>query len=175
MAKCGYCNSTIIFGGVNAGAYKFCNATCHQNAYILSVTKTIPEDVVSRRVEEVWRGNCPKCSCMGPVDIHYVYEVWSAFVITRWTTSSQVSCHGCARKRQLGGIAFSLALGWWGFPWGLVLTPVQVTRNIIGMCGGPGVARPSENLRNFVLVSMGTQMIAAQKSAAVPPVIKPVR
>jgi hypothetical protein len=122
--------------------------------------------VLNRKVEEVWGGACPKCKGPGPVDVHKVHEVWSALVMTRWTTKSQVSCRSCARKRQLGGAAFSFVFGWWGFPWGLILTPVQVTRNIIGMGAGPDSSRASDGLRKLVMVNLGAQVIASQKAAA---------
>ena len=163
MAKCGYCGSTIFLGGVTAGGQRFCNNKCHQNAYILSVTKNVPADVIDRQVEEVWRGNCPKCNSLGPVDVHKVHAVWSVLILTRWTTKAQVSCRSCATKSQLGGMAFSLACGWWGFPWGLILTPVQVTRNVVGMCSGPDTSRPSDELRRVVLVNIGLQMNAAAR------------
>jgi len=171
MAKCGYCGSTIVIGGVRAGEQRFCNQKCLQGAYILSVTKNVPPEVLDRQVEEIWRGNCPKCRSLGPVDVHKVHEVWSALVLTRWTTNAQVSCRSCATKRQLGGVAFSFFFGWWGFPWGLILTPVQITRNVIGMSRGPDAARPSEDLRKLVLVNLGMQMLASQKAAAKPPPI----
>lgn len=174
MAKCGYCGSSIIMGGVSAGGQRFCNKKCHQNAYVLSVTKNVPADVLDRQVEEVWRGNCPKCRSLGPVDLHHVHEVWSILVLTRWTTKAQVSCRSCAVKRQLGGTAFSFFFGWWGFPWGLILTPVQITRNIIGMCGGPDSSRPSDDLKRMVLVNLGLKMAAQQKAAAkTPPPLPP--
>lgn len=172
MTKCGYCNSTIIIGGVSAGGQRFCNNKCHQNAYILSVTKDVPSDVLDRKVDEVWHENCPKCRGLGPVDVHKVHEVWSALVLTRWTTKAQVSCRSCAIKRQLGGVAFSFFFGWWGFPWGLVLTPVQITRNLIAMSRGPDSSRPSEDLRKLVLVNLGTQMAADRQAAAQPPPMK---
>jgi len=169
MAKCGYCGSTIVMGGVRADDQRFCNNKCYQNAYILSVTKNVPADVLDRKVEEVWRGNCPKCNGLGPVDVHKVHEVWSALVLTRWTTKAQVSCRSCATKRQLGGAAFSFACGWWGFPWGLILTPVQITRNLVAMGGGPDSSRASDGLRKLVLVNIGAQMIAAQNAAGSQP------
>ena len=155
-------------GGARAGDQRFCNNTCLQNAHILAITKDVPNDVLERKVEEVWRGNCPKCGSLGPVDVHKVHEVWSALILTRWTTKAQISCHSCAVKRQLGGAAFSLAFGWWGFPWGLVLTPVQITRNIVGMSRGPDSSQPSEALKRSVKVNLGLQM-ANQKAAANPP------
>jgi hypothetical protein len=166
MTKCGYCGSTIFIGGVRSGNQRFCNKKCLQGAYILSVTKNVPPDVLDRKVEEVWRGNCPKCGSLGPVDVHKVYEVWSILVLTRWSSMSQVSCRSCGVKRQLGGTAFSLFCGWWGFPWGLILTPVQITRNVIGMSRGPDSSKPSESLRKLVLVNLGLQMAGNQKANA---------
>ena len=163
---CGYCGSKIFIGGVRTGSQRYCNKSCLQNAYILSVTKNVPTDVLERKVEEVWRGNCPKCNQLGPVDIHKVHEVWSALILTRWTTKAQLSCKSCATKRQAGGLAFSLVFGWWGFPWGLILTPVQVTRNIAAMSRGHDTSKASGELRKFVLVNIGRQIAANNKASS---------
>jgi hypothetical protein len=115
---------------------------------------------------------CPKCRGMGPVDVHKVHSVWSALLLTRWSTKPQVSCRSCAIKDQMGGALFSLVCGWWGFPWGLVLTPVQITRNIMGMANPPDGKRPSESLRKLVLVRLGAQMMS-RPEAGVPPCLPP--
>jgi hypothetical protein len=157
MAKCGYCNSTIIVGGVRAGDQRFCNDKCYQNAQVLSVAKNIPPEVLEQQVQAAWSGSCPKCQGRGPVDVHKFHQVWSILVMTQWSSKSQVSCRSCGVKRQLGGIAFSLFCGWWGFPWGLILTPVQIIRNIVGMSSGPNSTRPSAELRRLVLINLAVQ------------------
>jgi hypothetical protein len=101
MAQCGYCGSTILMGGVRAGDQKFCNAKCRQGAYVLSVTQSVPADVLDKKIEEVWRGNCPQCGGAGPVDIHRVYQVWSALLMTRWATKSQLSPTSAVRRPKL--------------------------------------------------------------------------
>src|SRR5579872_1834845 len=128
MEKCSYCGSTIVVGGVRSGIHRYCNNKCASNGYVLQLSNDVPPDVVDRHVEEVFRGNCPKCNGTGPIDVHKVHRVWSAVVVTRWTTASQLSCRSCATKSQIGGVLFSALLGWWGFPWGLIMTPVQLTR-----------------------------------------------
>ncbi len=158
MTKCGYCGSTIFMGGVRDGAQRFCNKKCHQSGLILRAAQQVPPGEVDRQVEEVFRGNCPKCRGLGPVDVHKVHRVWSALVLTSWKSWQQVSCRSCGTKAQLGGALFSAVFGWWGFPWGLVLTPVQITRNILGMCKGPDPSRPSEALKRFVQVNLGLQL-----------------
>lgn len=165
MAKCGYCDSTIFLGGVRAGDQRFCNRTCYQNAFVLNVTKNVPAAQIDQRVEELWRGNCPLCNGHGPVDVHRFHQVWSILVLTNWSSASRVSCKSCGVKRQFGALAFSFFLGWWGIPWGLILTPVQMTRNITGMCRNAGKEQPSEDLRKLVIINIGTQMLANQKLA----------
>lgn len=171
MGKCGYCDSTIIMGGMHRNGETYCNSNCANQAMLLSYSQQIPPATVQQQLEEVWKGTCPKCGGNGPVDVHRVYQVWSALVLTRWSTSPRICCRSCATKGQLGGLAFSLVCGWWGFPWGLILTPVQVTRNIIGICSGPTPAQPSPELRKFVLAHLGGQMLTAsrQKPPPIPP------
>jgi hypothetical protein len=173
MTKCSYCGTTIFMGGVRSGDQRFCNKNCLQNARLLTMIKNIPSDVLDRKIEEVWRGNCPKCRSLGPIELHKAYDVWSVLVLTRWSTKSQISCRSCGTKRQIGAAAFSFFFGWWGFPWGIVLTPIQISRNVIGMIRGPDPSRPSDDLRRAVLSSLlmnvGAQTLAKQKTAANPP------
>jgi hypothetical protein len=107
------------------------------------------------------------------VDVHKFHQVYSMLVLTRWTSNQQLSCRSCGTKRQLGALFISLVFGWWGIPWGLVLTPVQVTRNIIGMASGPDSSKPSPELRRVVQIHMGSQIMATnqQKRTATPPSI----
>jgi hypothetical protein len=39
LASCGYCGSTIIMGGVQAGGERFCNKKCAQDAQVLAVSQ----------------------------------------------------------------------------------------------------------------------------------------
>lgn len=163
MAKCAYCGSTIIMGGVTQGSERFCNVACRNNAFTLQLSQSVAPEVLEQKIEEVWRGKCPKCGGYGPVDVHKVHQVWSALVLTRWTSRQYVCCRSCGTKRQLGGLLISGVAGWWGFPWGLILTPVQITRNIVGMCNGPDLSRPSADLRKAVQVHIGAQIHAASQ------------
>jgi len=94
------------------------------------------------------------------------YRVWSALIITHWESRTQVSCRSCGRKAQLGDALFSLVLGWWGFPWGLIFTPVQIARNIGAALSHSSDAGPSPKLENAVRVMLGSQ--AVSRTAATP-------
>src|SRR5262249_4991286 len=106
------------------------------------------------RVEQIHYGLCPKCSGPGPVDVHVSYRVWSVLIVTTWSNKPQISCRRCGVRSQLASAGVSAVVGWWGFPWGLVMTPVQVTRNIVAAARGGGPTQPSAELERMVRLAM---------------------
>jgi hypothetical protein len=54
-------------------------------------------------------------------------------------------------------------LGWWGFPFGVIFTPVQIVRNVIGLCRSPDPMQPSGQLENMIKLDLGTQMVLASE------------
>ena len=169
MAQCASCGRTILFGGKKSVGLRFCNDKCEQRSALVSAMAEVPTEITQKYAEFLHGGSCPKCGGQGPVDVHTSYRVWSAMFLTSWKSKPEICCRTCGNKGRAISMGYSLLLGWWGFPWGLVLTPVQVTRNIIGMIRAPDASRPSEHLRKLVLVNIGRQLMARQKAAAAPP------
>lgn len=160
MAKCDYCGSTILFGGKRDANGRFCNQKCQQRGAMLAVSRQVPESEVQQQMWSIHQGACPKCKGAGPVDVHMSYKVWSALLITRWSSQAQVSCRSCGVKSQAADAAFSLVLGWWGFPWGLVMTPIQIGRNVHGMLSFES-STPSPQLEKAVRMSMAAKAAPA--------------
>jgi hypothetical protein len=175
MANCTYCGSFILLGGKTdqTGTGRYCNDRCQQAGNFIALSAHVPRQHLDRMVEELYRGNCPRCGAPGPIDVHKAHQVWSALILTSWSSKPELSCKSCATKRQLGAMVFSGVLGWWGFPWGLILTPVQVARNIAEMAGGPKTGAPSELLHKYVRIQAGAQVWqqAAQSQSARPPIV----
>jgi hypothetical protein len=170
MKKCDYCGSRIFFGGVTQGPMHFCNKKCHQNGFLLPVANQLPPEMIQQQIELIHGGMCPKCKGRGPVDVHTSYMIYSAIILTQWSTRPQISCRSCGRKAQFGNLAISLLAGWWGIPWGLIFTPIQVVRNITALCTDPDPARPSAQLDRLVRLGLAQQFLARQKAAqAAPP------
>jgi hypothetical protein len=147
MATCASCGKTIESGGIRLGDRTFCDGTCLDTARALEGPPPAAARGVGGIARQIHAGPCPKCQGPGPVDVHDIYWVWSAIVFTRWGTRPQVSCRWCGIKSQVGGILQSIALGWWGFPWGIILTPVQIFRNAVGIISPPSPDEPSSKLR----------------------------
>lgn len=148
MAECAYCGTTIVFGGVNTGGLRFCNKACQSKAQVAARATPVSDQAVDEFARRIHAGPCPKCQGPGPVDMHKAHWVWSAVVFTRWGSVQQVSCRGCALKTQGGQVLFSLVCGWWGFPWGLIMTPVQVFRTLGAMVAPPSPLSPSATLQS---------------------------
>lgn len=167
MASCAYCNSTIFIGGKREGDRRYCNTTCQQRGAVADIAAQVPQEILQKELTAVHEGNCPKCKkAAGPVDVHVSYRVWSALVMTQWSSQPQISCKPCGMKSKVGDAVFSAALGWWGFPWGLLMTPIQVVRNLAGLAKSPDPSRPSATLERMVRMQLAANYIANQQIAA---------
>jgi hypothetical protein len=163
MAACAACSTTILFGGVADGQDRYCNNKCHQRGYLVSVARQIPPETLREHTGAVYRGACPRCGGPGPVEVHTSHRVWSALLLTSWQSNSRMSCRSCGRKGQAGDALFSLVLGWWGFPWGLIMTPIQVGRNIVGMLRSSDSNGPSPELERAVGQAIAAQWVQQQQ------------
>jgi hypothetical protein len=162
MAKCGYCGSSILLGGTQSGQQRYCDQTCASKGALAAAGRAIPDDAARAEAARVQAGPCPKCGGTGPVDVHTSYRIWSAVYLTRWSSRPQLACRSCGVKTRVADTLFSLVFGWWGFPWGLLMTPMQVIRNIAGMLRKSDPRGPSPELLNMVRLHMA----ASQRRAA---------
>jgi hypothetical protein len=161
MASCAYCNTTILIGGKRQGDLRFCNVTCAANGALVEVANQLPLVEVMRYAQQVHGGNCPRCGGQGPADVHTSYRVWSALVMTNWSSRPAISCQSCGTKRKIGDAFFSLFLGWWGFPWGLLMTPVQLGRNLIGLFQATDPSQPSPALERMLRLQLAQHKMSA--------------
>jgi hypothetical protein len=163
MPRCDACGTTILFGGVRSGSFRFCNDRCRQQSALVEVAERIPPDALAEHAAAIHAGNCPKCGGPGPVDVHTSHTVWSALYLTSWNSKPQVCCRGCGMKAKLGGAAFSGIFGWWGFPFGLIITPIQVFRNLGGLLRSPDPGRPSPELEKMVRTMLAGAFLEEQQ------------
>ena len=164
MAVCDYCNKSFNLFGVHENGHSFCSAKCRDQGQLLlkSLDRFSPQEVEAY-IERVQNGPCKQCGQSGPIDLYQSYRVVSMIIITRWTTQNHFVCRSCARKEQLKSLAFSALLGWWGIPFGLILTPIQIIRNIVGLLGQSDVSHPSARLQNLLKINLARQLATAPR------------
>jgi hypothetical protein len=164
MASCAYCDSWLLFGGKKEGDLRFCNDECRQKGIVLIVAGQIPEAIVQKHVREVHAGPCPSCKQrQGPIDVHTAHKIWSIVFMTSWVSRPQISCRSCGLKAQLLGTASSLLVGWWGIPWGLLMTPVQVGKNVVGMLKPPEPGKPSAQLARLIRINLASYVVEQEQ------------
>ena len=166
MAKCDYCGSTIIFGGKRDNNGRFCNQKCQARGTLMAISRQMPETEVQQQVWKTHQGPCPKCKGSGPIDVHVSHKIWSAIFLTSWSSKPELSCRSCGTKSQVAGAASSLVLGWWGIPWGIILTPVQIGRNLFGIARQPDPTKPSTQLEKLVRMNLAAAALQQQKAKA---------
>lgn len=158
MATCDYCDSWILFGGKKHKGRTFCNDDCLASGKLIIAGDKLPGHAVDARVHEIHQGECPECESSGPIDVHMAHSVWSLLYITSWKSTPNLCCRSCGRGKQFKALVGASMFGWWGFPWGLLMTPIQIGKNISGMLGGPNPDVPSEPLESMVRIELAARV-----------------
>ena len=70
--------------------------------------------------------------------------------MTWWKSHPEFCCGPCGEKAKSMALASSMVLGWWGFPWGIIWTPIQVGRNVTSLLGPDTSLEPSPDLVKLV-------------------------
>ncbi len=156
MATCATCGLTILFGGVRDSGFRFCGKKCAEKCTLLQAIRAVPEDLVLSEATRVFNGPCPECGGNGPVDMRFHHHIHSLIYLTSWKSHGNVSCAACAKKRQVGAILYCGALGWWGIPFGVLGTPVQIGRNVTETVRSKRV-QPSKALLQHVRQTIAKQ------------------
>src|SRR5512139_3285056 len=134
---CPTCGNSVLFGGIKDGKKRYCSKRCYEADEINRAADAIPDSLSDALSVKINQNNCPKCGGSGPVDIHKSYSVYSVILFTKWATNEHIICKQCATKQQATDLIGSLLLGWWGIPFGLIVTPIIIVSNVVLMFQNP--------------------------------------
>lgn len=110
----------------------------------------VSQDQVLAHAHAIRNAACPICKQQqSPVDMREEHWVWSALVVTRYGRKTRLCCRDCGRAHNLRALGKSAMLGWWGFPFGLLITPYKIGMNLHGYFRKEGNA-PSPELQRWV-------------------------
>lgn len=163
MRRCHACNFWIPLGGIADGEYRYCCDICVQDGPVFPLSRQLPEADVRLKALKIHSGRCVHCQGPGPVELRTSYRIWSVVVLTHWSSRYQISCRGCGFKAQLRGIVYSALLGWWGLPFGVLVTPVQIVRNVLGMLFVPNPQAPSPGLVRQASLQLAQERLARER------------
>lgn len=163
MASCNQCGKSILFGGHNLDGRRYCSAACARSHPLHLAAERVPHDILQRHVDAWRRAACPKCKRTdSPIDLREHHRVHSMVLLTQWSTRRSVCCRRCGRREQMLSTLYCATLGWWGFPWGLLVTPIQIGRNVAALCARE-TERPSAGFEQIVRRQIARQYLNAQE------------
>ena len=99
--------------------------------------------------------HCPTCdSAAQPLNATITGEVISFVIMSTYNKRIVVGCPDCLDKANNNALAKSLALGWWGIPWGIVYTVQSIILNTQSK-RKHRTQNPNEHLRAIALHHIG--------------------
>ncbi len=161
MGRCASCRKLIVLGGKKQGNLRFCSDDCHQQGFLIPLAQQGAPETVAEQVQAVHQQACPMCGGPGPVDIYTSHSVVSILIVTSWKSTPQLSCVSCGTTAIWKGIAVSAFLGWWGFPFGLIITPLQLLKGARALSNRPEPGQPSVALQDVVRSHIGSSLARA--------------
>jgi hypothetical protein len=130
---------------------------------VLRLAASIPPEVVTREATAIHSGECPRCKGAGPVDVRNSHRALSAILVTYRQSRQLIACRSCGVRAQLLDSAITLIFGWWGFPWGIIYTPIQIGRNVVGILRGDDTLMASPELEQMVRLKIASQAAASRR------------
>jgi|688.fasta_scaffold18013_2 hypothetical protein len=161
MPNCAYCTQFILFGGVKEEGLTYCNHDCQAAGLVMNVASQVPSVVVSEQILAIRRGNCPKCGGPGPVDLHTSHIINSYIIVTSWGSRFELSCQRCGVKKRLWSTLHCMLMGWWGV-YGLIMTPIQIMRNLGGLFRPAKLEVTTPQLEQMIRVNIAQQALIDQ-------------
>lgn len=99
--------------------------------------------------------NCPVCqNSSQKLNATLTGEVVSYIFLTQYKKEIKVACPYCLDKASDAALTKTAALGWWGFPWGVVRTIQYIKLNLKSKKTNH-LETPNNFLRSFVLSKIG--------------------
>lgn len=162
MASCAACGSTLLFVKKKAGGLQFCNEHCVANGQAAIRAQEVSDSQALEYAIRLQQSPCPSCGGSGAVDVFTTHTVWSALVVTVWKSTPAISCKRCALKSQGYATVAGALVGWWGFPWGLIVTPIQLVRNVVAMFQPAEAGSPSKRLLRTAKLELAAKALSAE-------------
>ena len=156
VATCINCDYEIMVGEdiltvvENGREMSFCDEECYGELIGRRHAHDVPEAIVEEIVFKVHQGACVMCGGNGPIDIFETNYIVSFILGALVDKNEYICCHRCGQKKKILSIFWCTLLGWWSIPTGILMTPVQIAKNIRGLFTPKKMDAPSDELFEFV-------------------------
>ncbi len=131
-----------------------------EQGQINRVTAAIPPEMLQQYISEVHRGNCPKCGAGAGQRPYLAHGLVDARDDVYEDASAGELSAPCGVKAKLSAAVSSGVFGWWAFPWGFFVTPLQIMRNVKGIFAKVDSSWPSQQLAHLVKLDLAKRASA---------------
>jgi hypothetical protein len=164
MPKCHHCETTIVFGGVRDGRRRYCNQKCRDDDTMRLALGEIPPGFAEEKAQRIFEGPCPQCGGRGPNEVHVAYTIWALAIVTQFGEKATIGCQSCGTRARLKAIVANGLFGWWSMQ-GVLMTPVQIVRNLHGLMVASVSSRPSPEMIDTVRQELAKQLIEESRAS----------
>lgn len=158
MGRCATCRKFII-GGPKQGDLQFCSEQCLEDGFLAPLAQRAAPELVAARAYDAHQQNCPVCGGAGPVDIYTSHTAFSLFWITSWKSQPRLCCARCGTAAIRRGLITTALFGWWGIPFGIVMTPWQLYNGVKSLANRPNPSEPSMELTRRIRIEIARAMV----------------
>jgi len=156
--ECDFCGNSARFSAILDEGQRFCSKACLRNARLLEISEDIPTETIFQHACRIKESPCPVCQrSSSKTEVRFYYRVWSIIALTSWVKKKHICCLSCGRKTNFGSLVFCTLFGWWGVPWGIIITPAQIISNIAEMFRPRSEPAPSEYLIQAARLELAAQ------------------
>lgn len=146
-SECDYCGNSAKKKPLFDQGQRFCSSNCVRAARISEAAVDISAEQIQTLALAIRSGPCPDCRLSeSVVEIRFQYRVVSLVLITEYQRKSRLCCVACGRKQNMKAFCLTFFLGWWGVPFGLIMTPTYLIANMGELWENRTVGQASEDL-----------------------------
>jgi len=110
---------------------------------------------IDKYCEIIQKLNCPTCNTSSQIlNGTMTVEVVSYVFLTQYKEKIKIGCPDCLDRANNAALTKTVALGWWGIPWGIIRTIQSIIVNLKNKKTNHNDT-PNVFLRSFVLSKVG--------------------
>lgn len=140
------------------------------NDYLVRVAKAQQEELFQpellKLVDQVKKCSCPDCD-RSHVELrsNWVRNVISFILMTTNKKHPYIACPICLAKTRKKNFGLTFFFGWWGFPWGLIKTPISMISHFLDQKNES--ENTNEMMSDFVVKNLGVIRVDGMNSPKV--------
>jgi hypothetical protein len=131
---------------------------CFDEDCLAKLSEVYDDAFLSQYVDDIHKQRCSTCGNKGSVDLYVSHTVTAFLIHFSWSESPNVCCRRCGVRHIVEGIVWTLILGWWQIPFGIVAAPWQIFKGFKRLISLPDLRYPSPEFVKMQRLKLAKRM-----------------